>query len=182
MRMPGRLHITWQDDSTLKIETDSGTQTRLLHFTAAPGQNIVAAPLGPAGAPDWQGFSVAQWDPGLQPDTGGVGFGIGLVRIGTRSRSLEVTTKNLRPGYLRKNGVPYSDSTSLTEYFELFNEPDGAQHLMVMTVVNDPVYSRRSLRDDVGFQEGTGRVEMGSDAVHGQVRTEGSERIEDLRI
>jgi hypothetical protein len=140
MRMPGRLHITWQDDSTLKIETDYGTQTRLLHFTAAPGQNIVAAPLGPAGAPDWQGFSVAQWDPGLQPDAGGVGFGLGLVRIGTRSRSLEVTTKNLRPGYLRKNGVPYSDSTSLTEYFELFNEPDGAQHLMVMTVVTDPVY------------------------------------------
>ena len=32
MRQPGRLHITWQDDSTLKIETDAGTQTRLLNF------------------------------------------------------------------------------------------------------------------------------------------------------
>ena len=30
MRLPGRLHITWQDDNTLKIETDAGTQTRLL--------------------------------------------------------------------------------------------------------------------------------------------------------
>ncbi len=32
MRLPGRLHITWQDDSTLKIETDTGMQTRLLQF------------------------------------------------------------------------------------------------------------------------------------------------------
>src|SRR5262245_62250989 len=24
MRVPGRLHITWQDDNTLKIDTDSG--------------------------------------------------------------------------------------------------------------------------------------------------------------
>ena len=30
MRGPTRLHITWQDDKTLKIETDYGTQTRLL--------------------------------------------------------------------------------------------------------------------------------------------------------
>ena len=32
MRLPGRLHITWQDDSTLKIETDTGMQTRVLAF------------------------------------------------------------------------------------------------------------------------------------------------------
>src|SRR5215475_3070611 len=35
MRIPGRIHITWQDDYTLKIETDSGKQTRLFHFGAA---------------------------------------------------------------------------------------------------------------------------------------------------
>src|SRR5205809_70535 len=32
MRVPGRIHITWQNDQTLKIETDAGTQTRLLYF------------------------------------------------------------------------------------------------------------------------------------------------------
>src|SRR6266852_2533716 len=26
MRVPGRLHISWQDDTTLKIETDAGNQ------------------------------------------------------------------------------------------------------------------------------------------------------------
>src|SRR5882724_4818569 len=36
MRMPGRMHITWQDDNTLKAEFDAGTQTRLLHFKAKP--------------------------------------------------------------------------------------------------------------------------------------------------
>src|SRR5262249_55505998 len=30
MRIPTRLQITWQDDNTLKIETDAGQQTRLL--------------------------------------------------------------------------------------------------------------------------------------------------------
>ncbi len=35
MRIPTRLHITWADDSTLKIETDAGMQTRLLHFGAS---------------------------------------------------------------------------------------------------------------------------------------------------
>src|SRR5262245_6697440 len=27
MRVPGRLHITWQDANTLRIDTDAGTQT-----------------------------------------------------------------------------------------------------------------------------------------------------------
>jgi len=37
MRVPGRLHITWQDDATLRIDTDAGSQTRLLRF-GVPGQ------------------------------------------------------------------------------------------------------------------------------------------------
>src|ERR1700680_4383151 len=32
MRVPGRIHVTWDNENTLKIETDAGTQTRLLHF------------------------------------------------------------------------------------------------------------------------------------------------------
>ena len=53
MRMPGRLHITWQDPNTLKIETDAGTQTRLLPF---------GNPERPAAERTWQGRSAAQWD------------------------------------------------------------------------------------------------------------------------
>ena len=32
MRLPVRLHITWQDDSTLKVDIDNGNQVRLFHF------------------------------------------------------------------------------------------------------------------------------------------------------
>ena len=130
MRVPGRLHITWQDDQTLKVETDAGSQTRLLRF---------GSPSGQRGEASWQGDSAARWEAGQAPVTGGVPIGLGA-RVNTRSRSLEVITTNLRSGYLRKNGVPYSDKTTLTEYFERFNEPNGDDHLMVMSIVNDPVY------------------------------------------
>src|SRR5580765_4518894 len=81
MRMPTRLHITWQDDNTLKVDTDAGTQTRLLHFGGRPTANEAAT---------WQGYSAARWDSGLTP-AGGLGIGLGP-RQGVRSRSLEVVT------------------------------------------------------------------------------------------
>jgi len=131
MRVPGRLHITWQDDNTLKIETDAGTQTRLFHFGGSPTKGL---------EPSWQGYSAARWDPGIAPAPGGfAGFGPSP-RTGDRSRTLEVTTANLRPGYLRKNGVPYSSSTTVTEYYDRFNEPNGDEWFTVTTIVTDPVY------------------------------------------
>jgi hypothetical protein len=131
MRVPGRLRISWQDDNTLKVETDAGMQTRLFHFGGAP----------PAGAaPSWQGYSVARWEPGVGPPPAGVGP-LGMApRQGTRSRSLEVVTTQLRAGYLRKNGVPYSDKTTVTEYYDRFSEPNGDDWFTVTTIVTDPVY------------------------------------------
>src|SRR5689334_8036629 len=52
MRIPGRLHIHWTDDNTLQIDTDSGTQTRVLHFGGMPPADVQST---------WQGYSVAQW-------------------------------------------------------------------------------------------------------------------------
>jgi hypothetical protein len=53
MRQPGRLHITWQDENTLKVEFDAGTQTRLFYFGAPPAAS---------GAKTWQGTSTAAWE------------------------------------------------------------------------------------------------------------------------
>src|SRR5258705_13380103 len=53
MRVPGRLNITWENDTTLRIDTDAGMQTRQFRF----GQ-----PQPPTGEPTLQGNSVAQWD------------------------------------------------------------------------------------------------------------------------
>ena len=133
MREPGRLQISWQDDSTLKIETDAGMQTRLLRFT---GPN--AAP--PAGEPTWQGTSIARWEApprGLAGNTIPLGLGS---RAGTDGRTLEVTTTRIRPGYLRKNGVPFSADATVTEYFDLFKDPDNADWFVVTTIVRDPQF------------------------------------------
>jgi hypothetical protein len=128
MRIPGRFHITWEDDNTLKIETDAGTQTRVLHFHATP----------PAGtAPSWQGYSVASWERQISRSRGGQGQpGAGDSRGG----SLKVVTTNLRPGYLRTNGAPYSDKTTVTEYYDLVRESNGDQWVIVKTIVEDPTY------------------------------------------
>lgn len=131
MRLPGRVHITWQDDTTLKLETDAGTQTRLFHFAGTPPATE---------KPSWQGYSVANWErppqtPGAPPT-----LPIFATRIGTRGRALEATTTHLRPGYLRKNGVPYGDRVSLTEFFDYYKEPNGDEWFTVTTVVRDPQY------------------------------------------
>ena len=128
MRVPGRLHITWQDDMTLKVETDAGTQTRLFHFD---GQ------MPPGEAPSWQGYSRARWDSSIARSPAGIGNGA-PPRI--RPRSLLVETGNLREGYLRKNGVPYSDRTTVAEYYDLFKEPNGDIWFTVTTIVTDPKY------------------------------------------
>jgi hypothetical protein len=134
MRVPGRIHITWQDDHTLKVETDAGQQTRLFHF------GDWKAPVGPA---SWQGDSIAQWETprARRGDTAAAGG-----QAKPASGNLKVVTTHLRPGYLRKNGVPYSDKATLTEYWDLSSEYYVAgthkteQYLVVTTVVNDPMY------------------------------------------
>jgi hypothetical protein len=137
MRVPGRLHITWVDDNTLQIQADAGTQTRTLRF-AAPAAPVAAAAAAP---PSLQGDSVARWE-GIQRGPGTPDFlPIGLnPREGTRGRSLEVVTTNLRPGYLRKNGVPYSARTTVREYFDLSTERNGDTWFVVTTIVEDPEY------------------------------------------
>jgi len=130
MRVAGRLHITWQDEETLKIESDAGTQTRLLRFDAA-----AQAPAGDGG---WQGFSVARWQPAGPQRRGGAGRGRGAPP--PRGGSLKVVTTHMKAGYLRKNGVPYSESASVTEYFDRHDEPDGDRWFTVTTIVEDPTY------------------------------------------
>jgi hypothetical protein len=54
-----------------------------------------------------------------------------------------VVTTNLRPGYLRRNGVPYSEDARVTDYFDLSPFPGNGQLLIVTTVVEDPRYLRQ---------------------------------------
>ncbi|HXD75062.1 MAG TPA: hypothetical protein VN628_15040 [Vicinamibacterales bacterium] len=133
MQRPGRLHITWAGDNALKIETDAGTQTRVLNFSAP------AAP----GAASWQGSSQAVWQVNgrLLIDTGGTGFvPINRVQGATQGGQLKVTTTNMKPGYIRKNGVPYSDKAVLTEYFALLAGQANDAYIALTAMVDDPTY------------------------------------------
>jgi len=133
MRVPGRLHIQWADDNTLRIDTDSGTQTRLFHFG---GTTPAAQP------PQWQGYSVAAWERAARG--GGEGGAAG---------DLKVTTTHMRAGYLRKNGVPYSENTSLEEYFDMFSEPNGDTWLVVDSIVRDSQYLTQPYITSVAFKK-----------------------------
>jgi hypothetical protein len=133
MRVPGRLHVTWQDGDTLSIETDAGTQTRLFRFGAQPS---------PTGAPTWQGHSVAEWQ-----------------RSAAGGGTMRVVTTGLRAGYVRKNGVPYSENAVLTEYYDLHGAPNGDSWLVITTIVEDSMFNGpfvtstnfKKLPDDMGW-------------------------------
>jgi hypothetical protein len=148
MRRPARLHITWQDADTLRIDIDDGTQTRLLRFRGDPPANAERT---------WQGFSMANWERiprgvvvgneeplrgrNLQPPPGDD-------RV-----TIEVTTVGLRPGYLRKNGIPYSEDTVVKEYFDVIAEPSGTPWLIVTTIVEDPKYLRTTFVTSSNFKK-----------------------------
>ena len=119
LRVPGRLHLTWQDDQTLRMDADAGKQTRIFHFGAWKA---------PAGPHTLQGDSVAEWEGGGRGATDG---------------AMKVTTTNLKAGFLRKNGVPYSENTTVTEYYEMIKMPDGSPLLVVTISTTDPTYLRQ---------------------------------------
>jgi len=127
MRLPERLHITWVDDNTLQIDIDAGMQKRLLHFDGSKWDG---------GEPKWQGDSVASWEKQAQSS----GFGRPVAgATPPQGGSLKVVTTHMSPGYLRKNGVPYSGNAALTEYFDRL-DVDGEAYLIVTGIVEDPHY------------------------------------------
>jgi hypothetical protein len=137
MRMPTRLKISWQDDLTLKIESDAGQQTRLLRF-AGPGAAGVTPISAAPPTRSLQGTSIAEWQRGAGAFDAFLERGAGAAP--PRWGALKVTTTNVLPGWLRRNGVPYSEDAVVTEYFARFAAPNGDEWLMVTTIVDDPRY------------------------------------------
>lgn len=127
LRLPGRIRISWQDDTTMKVEMEAGNQTRLFHFAAAP----------PPPQPSWQGHSLAEWQ---------------YTRVPPRTGELKVATGRLRPGYLRKNGVPYSANATMTEYYHLMPAPKDV-YLTVVTEVVDPENLRMPFVQSTHFKK-----------------------------
>src|SRR5437764_14285467 len=101
------------------IDIDTGSQTRRFYFKPSEPS---------AGEPTWQGSSVAQWE-----------IGGGRDDI-PRGGDLKVVTTHMKPGYLQKNGPPYSANAVVTEYFHTTKEPNGDQWLILETLVDDQAY------------------------------------------
>lgn len=161
-RLPTRLQIAWQDDNTLKLDFDLGTQSRIVHFdkTKPPGER------------SWQGHAIGEWidlpAPGGRGGGGGANAAAGRAgaaaaapapgaaagraggapagggRAGgppaARTGGLRIVTTNLRSQYLRQNGVPVSEKAVVTDYLDIVPSPDGSQWLVVKTMVDDPTY------------------------------------------
>ena len=153
MRMPTRVHITWESDSILKVETDAGQQTRRFYLTK---------PTQGQGARTLQGVSTAEWQlaggggrgPGGPGPGGGANPPAGGGRGGPpRTGSLKVVTTNLQAGWLRKNGVPYSENAVVTEYYDRFRDPVGTEWMVVTTIVNDPTYLQQEFVTSSHFKK-----------------------------
>jgi hypothetical protein len=131
MRLPGRLNISWADDNTLKIEMDSGKQTRLFHFG-------VTQP--PSAEKSLQGYSIATWEAGAGGRGGagrGGGGGGGGAAPAARWGSLNVVTTNMTGGYLLTSRSAYSENATLTEYFSRHSD-FGADYMTVVAIITDP--------------------------------------------
>jgi hypothetical protein len=182
IRQPGRMHITWDDDTTLKVEFDAGTQTRQLHFSKAPA---------PAGPRTWQGYSVAEWEgpvgrggtnptapdgrtdarliPAEEARARGTGTGFGTVpggggqglrgapppkRAALDTGIIKIANSGFREGYLRKNGVPYSENAQISEYFQFLPpQANGDRWLVVTTAVEDPKYLGQPFYTSTNFKK-----------------------------
>jgi hypothetical protein len=124
MRQPTRIRIEWADDDTLELEFDAGRQTRLFEFAAQPRAER-----------SLQGYSEAQWFRQTQSR------GVLGARTPPEGGSLVVRTSQLQGGYLRPNGVPFSERTTVKEFFNTFTLPgDAGDWLVVTMVVADPEY------------------------------------------
>jgi len=125
MRVPARFHITWQDDNTLRVDSDAGMQTRLFHFNSQPSV---------PGERTWQGYSTAQW----------------------QGSALKIATTNMRSGYLRKNGVPYTGNAVVTEWFDVVGAAppnNNTTYLVINTEVYDPLYLTQPFLTSTHFKK-----------------------------
>jgi len=139
MHLPGRLRISWQDDRTLVVEADAGTQTRVLHFGGeAPASE----------SPSWQGYSTALWE----MDGASGGRRGRPMNVKPAHGSLKTVTTRLKPGYFRRNGVPYGANAVLTEYWTTLSD-EGADYLVVTNVLEDPQYLAQPYVRSVQFRK-----------------------------
>jgi hypothetical protein len=136
MRVPGRLKLSWQDENTLLLEYDAGSQRRIIHF------DNDEAPV--AAGPSLQGSSTASWEGGGggRRSRGGPQRGFGAPADARAAaapmpwQSLEIVTTNLSPGYLLSSRSWYGGGARLTELLRYHND-FGREYFTVTAVIEE---------------------------------------------
>ena len=141
MRMPTRIHVTWEDDDTLRFDFDYGQMTRLAHFDASV----------PPGERSWQGHAVAEW---INTEQGGGRDRRGAAPADPSQRpgGLQMVTTNLLPQYQRQNGIPVSEDAVVFNIIDLVPGPGGEDWLIVKTEIEDPEYLTATRVTSVQFK------------------------------
>ncbi len=106
LRISADVDPVTQETVRYTIYGTFGRATRLVWMDGRPHPS----PLAPH---SWAGFSTGTWE----------------------GHRLRIVTTHIKLGYLRRNGVPYSDLATMTEY--LWRHGD---RLVIVTLVEDPVY------------------------------------------
>ena len=145
-----RLKISWQDDLTLKIETDAGQQTRLLQFPKPGAAALRSAARAPART--LQGTSVAEWqrsggafDAFLERGAGAAPPRWGALKVTTTNMSSRLAAAQWRALQPERDRSP-STSRKVTN-------PQAGEWFVVTTVVDDPTYLGAAVRDELELQE-----------------------------
>lgn len=142
LRQPLRLRIEWESEDVIRLETDYGQQTRRFIFNEPAPANTPSS---------LQGYSMAMWDYDPAP----AGRGRPPVPFNERWGSLKVETSHLTAAWLRSNGAPVSDQATLTEYFDVFEDPTGQDWLVATVIVHDPVYLNQDFVTSSHFRRDT---------------------------
>jgi hypothetical protein len=138
MRGPANLTIYRLNDSSTRqlqafvIEGTFGGATRTIWMDGRPHPSKFSPHT-------WAGFSTGEWE----------------------GDTLKVVTTHIKAGYLRRNGLMYSDEATYIEFFNLHDK-----YLTVTTLTEDPVYLTESLLRTESFVWNPYQ----SDAVSGSAR------------
>ena len=131
MHLPGRLRITWDGDTTLKLETDTGQQTRLFAFGPAPGLPSEA---------DLAGF-ICRRVGTARPEGAAAAVALPAERIRRgQARRFASRPRTCVRATIAGTACRTAPTRTMTEWFTTMTEPDGNTYLLVTKILEDPQY------------------------------------------
>jgi hypothetical protein len=77
-----------------------------------------------------------------------------------------VITTRMNPGYVTRNGVPFSANATLTEYYDLVKQKSGVEYLILTSMLDDPANLSQPMWTSTHFKkqgDSVGFIPVGCD-------------------